>query len=94
MDDNTVERFIKDVCDSRTDVREQANRVSDEICRSNNAVELTEDLLFIVVHDTRLQVGCSQTHVLDSERVHLQRSIINITDSHCHSVEEDGERIP
>ena len=94
MDDNTVERFIKDVCDARTDVCEQPNGVADEICRSEDTIELAKDFLFVVVHDTRLQIGCSQTHVLDSKRIHLQRSIVDIADGHCHGVEEDSERVP
>lgn len=71
VDDNTVEWFIEDVSDPGTDVSKQPNRVSDEICRSDDTVKLTEDLLFVVVHNTRFQVGCSQTHVLDSQRIHL-----------------------
>ena len=71
MDDNAVERFIEDVCNTRADVREQPDGVADKICRPENTIELAKDFLFVVVHDTRLQVGCSQTHVLDSQRVHL-----------------------
>jgi len=54
MDDHTVERFIEDIRDTRTDVREQPDGVANEIRRPENTVELAKDFLFVVVHDTRL----------------------------------------
>lgn len=94
MDNNTIERFIEDVCDARTDVCEQPDGVADEICRPEDTIELTKDFLFVVVHDTRLQIGRSQTHVLDSQRIHLQWGVVDIADGHRHRVEEEGERVP
>jgi len=52
-------------------VREQADRVANEIRGSQDTIKLAKDFLFVVIDDTCLQVGCSQTHVLDSQGIHL-----------------------
>ena len=94
MNDYPVEWFVEDVRDTRADVREQPDGVADEIRRPEDTVELAKDFLFVVVHDTCLQIGCSQTHVLDSEGVHLKWSVIDVANGHRYGIQEDGQRIP
>lgn len=88
--DNTIERLIEDIRHSGADVREQADRVTDEICRAQDTVELTEDLLSVVIYDTGLDVRHTQAHVFDGERVELQRRVVDVSDGHGYRVDDDG----
>lgn len=69
--DDTVERLVENIGYSGADVREQADGVADEICGAEDAIELAEDLLPVMILNTVLQIGQGEAHVLDSKCIHL-----------------------
>lgn len=54
MHNNAVVRFIEYISNSRADIGEQANGVSYEISGTEYAVELSEDILTVVIYDASL----------------------------------------
>ena len=69
--DHPVERLIEYVRDARAHIREQSNRIADEISGAQDTIELAEYVLTIVVQDARSQLGWRQAHILDGQSVHL-----------------------
>lgn len=55
MHDNTVIWGVKDICDPRANVREQANWISYEISRAQDAIELPQHILSVVIRNACLQ---------------------------------------
>lgn len=88
--DNSIERLIEDIRHARADVSEQAYWVTDEICRTQDAVQLTQDLLPVVVDDTRLDIWDTQAHVFDGKGVELQRRVVDVSDGHGDSIDDDS----
>ena len=93
MHDHAIERLIEDIGHAGTDVREESNRVPDEVSCTKDAIQLTENFLSVVMHDTFLKVWQSESHVFDSQCVHLQRCIIDVPDGHSNRVEDNRKRI-
>ena len=91
--DCPIEWLVKDVGDAGTDVREESDRVTDEVSRTKDAIQLTENFLSVVMHDTFLKVWQSESHVFNSQCVHLQRCIIDVPDGHGNRVEDNRKRI-
>ena len=54
MHDNAVVWRVKDVCNPRADIREETHWIPNEIGRTENAVQLPQDILTVVVCDTIL----------------------------------------
>lgn len=56
MHDHAIEWLVEDVGDTRADIGEQSHGVANEIRRAKDAVQLSQDLLPVVIHDTFFQI--------------------------------------
>ena len=92
--DGSIEWFVEDVCYARADVGEQTDGVPDEVRRAQDAVQLAEHLLAVMVHDALLEVWKGQAHVLDCQRVHLQRCVVDVPDGHSDCIENHRKGVP
>ena len=94
MHDHTIEGLVEDVRHTRAHVREKTHGITDEVGGTKDAIQLSQHLLAIVIHDTFLQIRQRQAHVSDRERVHFQWCSIDVSEGHCDSVQDYGERVP
>ena len=85
--------LIENVCNTRADVGEQSNRVSEEVSRTQDSVQLPDHFLSIVINDPLLQDRHRQSHIFDRKKVHLEWGVVDVADGHGECVEDDGQRV-
>lgn len=94
MHNNAVVWCVKDVCNPRTHIREEAYWIPNEIGGTENAVQLPQDVLTVVVCDTTLELRYCQSHICDGESVELKRCVIDIPQCHCQRVDYHCQGVP
>jgi len=87
--DDTLNRLVEDVLDTRADVVEQAHRISKEVCRPQHPINLGHKLLSVVQNDSFLQRGHGQTRVVDDQSVEADWRSVDVTERHSQCVEEE-----
>lgn len=69
MHDDTLDRLVKDVLNTRADVVEQSDRVAQEVGGTKYSVDLGDELFSIMQDDALLQRRHRQSSVVDDQCV-------------------------
>jgi hypothetical protein len=91
--DNAIEWLVENVGNPRTDIRKKSDWIANEISRTKNSIKLAKNVLSIMIGDSALEFRQGESHILDGERIQLERSIIDVTQSHRESIHHHSQGI-
>lgn len=90
---NTIVGLHEEILNTARNIRKQTNRIPQEICAAENAVDLRAESLGIVECESFLQDGERESDVFDDEGVESDWGVVDVSKSHGESVDEEVERI-